>query len=187
VTQKFLNNYYKKFIDLLYYNNPEFTFKQLKKISFKLSFTKNKNKIIIIGNGGSAAIASHFATDICKNTKLVCQCFNESSMITCLANDFGYENWTKKAIEYYGKRGDVLIAISSSGNSKNIINACLEAKKKKFSSIITFSGFQSNNQLKKLGTTNMWVDSKVYNIIENVHQVWLLSIIDLINKNKIKL
>ena len=108
-------------------------------------------------------------------------------MITCLANDFGYENWTKKAIEYYGKRGDVLIAISSSGSSKNIINACLEAKKKKFSSIITFSGFQSNNQLKKLGTINMWVNSKIYNIVENVHQVWLLSIIDFINKNKIKL
>jgi D-sedoheptulose 7-phosphate isomerase len=185
--KNFLNNYYKKLTDLLFYNNSKLVFSQLKKISSKLLATRKKNKIIIIGNGGSAAIASHFAIDICKNTSLVCQCFNESSMITCLANDFGYENWTKKAIEYYGKKGDVLIAISSSGRSKNIINACLEAKKKKFSCIITFSGFGSNNQLKKIGTINMWVDSKVYNIIENIHQVWLLSIIDYINKKNIKI
>ena len=161
----------------MYYNNPEFTFKQLKKISFKLSFTKNKNKIIIIGNGGSAAIASHFATDICKNTKLVCQCFNESSMITCLANDFGYENWTKKAIEYYGKRGDVLIAISSSGSSKNIINAAKISKKLKLN-LITLSGFSKRNQLQNKGLVNFHVDSNNYNVIESVHLIILLQIIE---------
>jgi D-sedoheptulose 7-phosphate isomerase len=183
---KYLNNYYQNLTKLLYLNNSSIIFRDLKKISRKLLLTQKKSKIIIVGNGGSASIASHFSIDICKNTDLVCQCFNESSLITCLSNDFGYENWIKKSIEYYGKSGDVLIAISSSGNSENILNACLEAQKKNFSSIITFSGFDSKNKLKKLGDVNMWVDSSVYNIIENIHQIWLLSIIDYIINDQTK-
>jgi len=189
MANNFFYNYYQNLTKLLYLNNYLDIFKDLKIISNKLILTKSKKKrIFIIGNGGSASIASHFSIDICKNTDLVCQCFNESSFITCLANDFGYENWAKKAIQYYGNKGDVLIAISSSGNSKNILNACFEARKKKFSNIITFSGFSSKNKLKKLGDINMWVNSKVYNIVENIHQIWLLSIIDYIMqkpKNKI--
>jgi D-sedoheptulose 7-phosphate isomerase len=184
----FFKNYFKKINALLYSNKQNHIIQNLINITNKILLTKKKNKILIIGNGGSASIASHFSIDICKNTNLVCQCFNESSLITCLANDFGYKNWVKKAIQYYGNEGDVLIAISSSGNSENILNACFEARKKNFSSIVTFSGFSSRNKLKKLGDINMWVNSKVYNIVENIHQIWLLSIIDYIMqkpKNKI--
>ena len=81
---------------------------------------------------------------------------------------------------------DILILISSSGKSKNIINACKAKKKKKISKIITLTGNNRNNPLSKLGDINLWVDSKIYNHIENTHQTWLLSVCDLIKLNKIK-
>ena len=61
-----------------------------------------------------------------------------------------------------------------------MLNGCKEAKRKKFSNIITFSGIKKNNPLSKLGNINFWVDSKAYNFIENIHQIWLLTIVDLI-------
>ena len=74
----------------------------------------------------------------------------------------------------------MLILISSSGKSKNMINAVKAGKLKKFDSIITLTGHKQNNPLKKLGNINLWVDSKAYNFVENIHQIWLLSIVDLI-------
>tara|TARA_B100000029_G_scaffold313830_1_gene306294 strand:+ start:704 stop:1276 length:573 start_codon:yes stop_codon:yes gene_type:complete len=145
-----------------------------------IAASSNNKKTIIIGNGGSAAIASHFAVDLTKNAKTRCINFNESDLITCFANDYGYERWAEKAIEFYGDEGDVLIGISSSGSSKNILNACQIARKMKFSKIITLSGMNNENKLKMLGDINLWVDSKAYNLIENVHQFWLLAIVDMI-------
>ena len=98
-----------------------------------VSASSNGKKSIIVGNGGSAAIASHFAVDLTKNAKTRCINFNESDLITCFANDYGYENWVKRAIDFYGDEGDVLVAISSSGSSENILNGCREARVKKFS------------------------------------------------------
>lgn len=141
---------------------------------------RNGRKIIIVGNGGSASIASHFSMDLTKNAGIRCVNFNEPDLITCFANDYGYERWVEKAIALYGDEGDVLIAISSSGQSKNILNGCKAARNKKFSKIITFSGFKSDNPLRQLGDINLWVDSKAYNYVENIHQLWLLSVVDLI-------
>ncbi len=84
------------------------------------------------------------------------------------------------AIKYYGNKGDVLILISSSGKSMNMINACKVARSKKISKVITFTGNDINNPLSKLGDINFWINSKAYNFIENTHQVWLLTIVDLI-------
>ena len=136
-------------------------------------------KVLIVGNGGSAAIASHFSVDLTKNAGIRCINFNESSLITCFANDYGYENWVAKAVEYYGDEGDLAIFISSSGNSLNIVNG-IETAKSLGISTITYSGFHSSNQLSSLGDINFWVDSKAYNIVENTHQIWLLCIIDMI-------
>ena len=94
------------------------------------------NKGLIFGNGGSAAIASHFSVDLTKNASVRCLNFNESDLITCFSNDYGFENWIAKAVEFYGDQGDVLIVISSSGQSKNMINATLSARTKKFSKIV---------------------------------------------------
>ena len=142
--------------------------------------SKKGNKSIIVGNGGSAAIASHFAVDLTKNAKTRCVNFNESDLITCFANDYGYEHWVEKAVEFYGDDGDVFIGISSSGSSENILNGCLAARKKKFSKIITLSGMNSENPLRNLGDINLWVNSKAYNHIENIHQFWLLAIVDMV-------
>ena len=134
--------------------------------------SQNGKKTLIFGNGGSSAIASHFSVDLTKNSGIKCVNFNEYDLITCFSNDFGYENWIFKAVEYYGDKGDLLILISSSGMSKNIINGCKIARKKKMK-IVTLSGFQKTNLLNKKGDINIWINSKVYNIVENIHQIIL--------------
>ena len=138
---------------------------------------KKNGKVFIAGNGGSAAIASHVAVDFTKNTPVRAMNFNEADLITCLANDYGYEHWVEKAIELYAQKNDVVILISSSGKSKNIINAAFKAREMGLK-LITFSGFDANNPLRKTGHMNFWVDSKVYNVVEITHHVWLLAMVD---------
>ena len=178
-----MNNFYKENINKIVEGIQQIETNFLKRLENLIIATNlKKKKLIICGNGGSAATASHIAVDLTKNARIKTVNFNEYDLITCFANDFGYENWTKKAIELYGDKGDVLIAISSSGRSKNIINACKVAKKKNFSSIITLTGFNKNNPVKKNGNFNIWVNSDKYNYIENLHQTILLMIVDLMNK-----
>ena len=141
---------------------------------------KNNAKIMIFGNGGSAAIASHVSVDLTKSANIRSVNFNEADLITCFANDYGYERWIEKAIDFYADDKDILILISSSGKSQNMINACKAARNKKISKIITFTGHNKDNPLSKLGDINFWINSKAYNFVENTHQVWLLTIVDLI-------
>ena len=177
---KFLDKYFNDFKKLININSDEIKKKLINLKKIFIITKKNKKKILIFGNGGSAAIASHFSIDLTKNAKIRCTNYNESDLITCFSNDFGYERWVEMAIKYYGNKGDVLIVISSSGKSKNMINACIAARKKKFSKIITLTGHLVNNPVKKLGDINLWVNSKAYNYIENIHQFWLLSLVDLV-------
>ena len=177
---KFLDKYFDDFKELININSNEIKKKLINLKKIFIVTKKNKKKILIFGNGGSAAIASHFSIDLTKNAKIRCTNYNESDLITCFSNDYGYERWVEMAIKYYGNKGDVLIVISSSGKSKNIINGCIAAKKKKFLKIITLTGHSINNPVKKLGDINLWVNSKAYNYIENIHQFWLLSLVDLI-------
>ena len=179
----FLNKYLLEFSELMKPN--DLILGQLVEIKQALIDANSKgNKGLIFGNGGSAAIASHFSVDLTKNASVRCLNFNESDLITCFANDYGFENWVAKAIEFYGDQGDVLIVISSSGKSLNMINATASAKKKKFSKIITFSGFEDDNPLRQSGDINLWVNSKAYNYVENLHQIWLLALVDLVIGDK---
>jgi len=139
-------------------------------------------KVIFCGNGGSAAMASHCAVDLTKNAGIKAINFNEADLITCFANDFGYENWISNALRFYGEENDVVVLISSSGRSQNIINAAEYAKKNSIN-IVTFSGFDDDNPLKSLGDINFWVDSNAYNIVEMTHHIWLLAIVDMIIGN----
>tara|TARA_A100001015_G_scaffold245586_1_gene281590 strand:- start:2395 stop:2955 length:561 start_codon:yes stop_codon:yes gene_type:complete len=174
----FLKNYLNEYKRNL--NLKETEIKKLIKIKNTLLNIKKKNKkILVFGNGGSAAISSHFAVDLTKNAKIRAVNFNEADLITCFSNDYGYENWIKKSIEYYHDKGDVIILISSSGKSKNIINAAKYAKKNKIT-LISFTGINKNNPLRKISNISIFIDSKSYNIVECIHQILILSIVDLI-------
>jgi len=150
----------------------------LEKIAKSLIKANKKNKkVIIFGNGGSAAISSHVSIDLTKNAKIRSINFNEANLLTCFSNDFGYEKVFSKSLEFYADVGDVVIIVSASGKSKNLLEAAKICKKKKIL-LHTFTGFSKSNPLKKMGNVNLWVNSKAYNIIENIHQIWLLSIVD---------
>ena len=144
---------------------------------------QSSKKIIVVGNGGSAAMASHVAVDFTKAAGIRAINFNEADLITCLANDYGYEHWVVKALEAYADQGDLAILISSSGKSQNILNGAEKATDMGVS-VITFSGFLSDNPLRKLGDLNLWVDSSEYNIVEMTHHVWLVAIIDYLIETK---
>lgn len=181
--KNFLENYFDEFKELIKPDEENLT---------KLTLVKEKMievdseglKTLVFGNGGSASMASHFTVDLTKNAKIRAINFNEADLITCFSNDYGFENWISKAVDFYGDEGDILILISSSGKSENMLNAAKTAKENKFSSVITFSGFEKANPLSQLGDINIWIDSKAYNFIENIHQIWLLSLVDLIIGDK---
>ena len=175
---KFLNNYFNNLKNLL--SNDKYL-EDLVRVKEILKKTHSEGKkTMIFGNGGSAAIASHFSVDLTKNAMVRCTNYNESDLLTCFSNDYGYERWVEKAIEFYGDKGDTLILISAGGNSPNMTNGAKQGKKMGFGKIITFTGNDKNNNLQKLGDINFWVDSKAYNHIENIHQILLLSLVDLI-------
>ncbi len=175
----FLKKYIDDFSDLII-TSKEITDDLISVKEALVRASKNGRKSIVVGNGGSASIASHVAVDLTKNAKTQCIDFNEADLITCFANDYGYEHWVEKAVGFYGNEGDILVAISSSGCSDNILKGCQEARRKNFSKIITLSGMSSDNPLRKLGDINLWVDSRAYNHIESIHQFWLLCVVDMI-------
>lgn len=140
-------------------------------------------KVILAGNGGSASIASHVSVDFTKTSGIRAINFNEADLITCFANDYGYERWVEQALKFYADSGDLVILISSSGRSPNIVNAALEARRRDLF-CLTFSGFSADNPLRELGDLNFWCDSGQYNHVEMVHQGWLLSLVDFIKNAK---
>lgn len=134
-------------------------------------------KIIFIGNGGSAAIASHQAIDFWKNAKIKALCFNDSSLITCISNDFGYEQVFSQPLKVFAQEGDIVVAISSSGASKNILNA-VDTAQKLGCYIVTFSGFDLKNTLRSRGELNFYVPSHNYGVVEVAHLSLLHSVLE---------
>jgi D-sedoheptulose 7-phosphate isomerase len=137
----------------------------------------NGGKVLIAGNGASAAIASHVSVDFTKTAGVRAVNFNEADLITCFANDYGYEHWVKEALLAYADPRDLVILISSSGMSPNILRAA-EGARTMGLKLVTFSGFRENNTLRRLGDVNFWIDNSDYNIVETVHQAWLLVLVD---------
>ena len=142
---------------------------------------KKKSRVYIVGNGGSASIASHVSVDLAKVARVPSATFNNSNLITCFANDYGYENWVLEAIKAYTNKNDLIILISSSGTSNNIVNAAKYCKSNKIN-LITFSGFNKDNPLSKLGNINFHIDSNKYNYIEMSHHIILLALVDIFAK-----
>lgn len=155
-------------------------------IDMVIAQAKAGKKLLFIGNGGSASIASHLATDFLKNANIPAMAFNDSSLLTCISNDLGYEHVFEKPIEMFAKSGDILIAISSSGQSENILLGTKRAKEKG-AKLITFSGFDKDNPLRQLGEINFYVPASEYGHVEVVHLSLCHSLVDIVIKNKSRL
>ena len=142
---------------------------------------KSHKRIFFIGNGGSNAICSHMMEDFAKVLKYEAFSFTDPALITCFANDYGYEHAMTEWLKVYFKPTDILVAISSSGNSANINNAVDHVNSIK-GDIITLSGFKKDNPLSQKGKINFYLDSNSYGIVECYHQTIIHSILDIIHE-----
>jgi D-sedoheptulose 7-phosphate isomerase len=135
-----------------------------------LEAKRQGRKVLAIGNGGSAAVASHLQTDLCHGLGIRGLVFNEPPLLTALANDNGYENAFQRLVDLWADPGDVLVAISSSGRSPNILNACVAARARG-ARLITYSGFGAANPLRGQGDLNFYVANADYGPVESAHAV----------------
>ncbi len=176
-----LRTYFKDFHDVLDHCLADVAHqKALQESIDLLKGTKGPHKkIILVGNGGSSAIAEHMAVDLTKNAGLRAMAVSGTPTLTTFANDFGYEKMYQKYIEAFADSGDVLIAISSGGTSKNILNAAAAARARGMK-VVTFSGFDAGNPLRKAGDINIWVNSRAFGHVELVHNLLIHYINDAI-------
>ncbi len=140
---------------------------------------ERKSQLFFIGNGGSSAIASHMTADFMKNGGMNTYSLYDNAVTTCMGNDYGYEYIFSRPIEFLVREGDLLVAISSSGNSQNIINA-IDTACVRGASIITFTGFEPDNKVKQMGEINVYVPCRKYGIVESIHNLILQHIVDVI-------
>jgi D-sedoheptulose 7-phosphate isomerase len=160
-----------------------------KAISLITACARRGGKMIFIGNGASASISSHMAADFWKNGKMRAISFNDAALLTCVSNDFGYSQVFEKPIEMFANPGDVIVAISSSGKSENIIRG-VDMALSKGCDVITLSGFKKDNPLRALGGINFYVPYSSYGPVEVLHHsichCMLDTIVSRANKGKTK-
>lgn len=130
--------------------------------------TRAGNKLLFVGNGASAAISSHMATDFWKTGGMRALAFNDPAGLTCIGNDFGYPHLFEKPVEVFADPGDILVAISSSGRSENILRAVGAARARQCL-VLTLSGFEPDNPLRSLGDGNFHVPVPSYGLVEVLH------------------
>ena len=145
---------------------------------------ESNNTIYIVGNGGSSSIASHVAIDFLKSAGIKSTTFHNPNLITCFTNDYGQDYWVKEAIKAYCSKNDLIIIISSSGKSSNLVNAAKYCNENNFP-LITLTGFDKNNEISKFGKINFYVNSNKYNYVEMIHHIVLVSIVDIFLKKNI--
>ncbi|MCB1072333.1 MAG: SIS domain-containing protein [Chlamydiales bacterium] len=150
--------------------------------SFLLQTKENDGTVFVVGNGGSAGIASHFSIDLLNALKIPSQTLYDSNVMTCISNDYGYDQVFSRPLDLLLKRNDLLVCVSSSGNSQNILNAAAIAKSKDIP-IITLSGFEPHNPLRNLGDLNLYLPIIDYGLVEMGHFFLLHTIIDSWNFN----
>jgi D-sedoheptulose 7-phosphate isomerase len=150
-----------------------------KQILDGVEITRKSKRIFFIGNGGSNAICSHMMEDFAKMGRFPTFAFSDAAMITCYANDYGYEHAMEEWLKIHFTSEDLLIAISSSGESKNILNAVSHANSIN-RNVITLSGFKAGNTLSKTGLLNFYLPVSNYGIVECFHQVILHLVLDIL-------
>ena len=188
---EYAKDYYKHLADLM--DSIKFISKERNNIDFYdgiemvsnliLSQTDSGRKLMFIGNGASAAMSSHMSTDFWKTCGIRAIAFNDSSLLTCLGNDYGYEYIFEKSVEMFADNGDVLVAISSSGKSENILRGVNSAISKECS-VITLSGFKDDNPLYSAGDFNFYVPAQEYGPVEVIHHSICHCILDVVNNHK---
>lgn len=150
----------------------------LEKISEFVRIIESGKKIYIYGNGGSAGIASHIAIDLTKAISKPSLTFTDPSLVTCFSNDFGFEQYVVECIRNFVSQDDVVILISSSGASANVVNSakyCFENK----IPYLSLSGFNQDNPLRKLRSDGHFhVNSQNYNVVETMHFLFLIAVIE---------
>ena len=137
------------------------------------------NTLRFVGNGGSASIASHMAVDFAKRGGIRASALNDPAMLTCLGNDLGFDQVFARQLALHGRTGDVLVSISSSGQSPNILSAC-QVSQDAGAKVFTFSGFSPDNPLWQLGNINFYVASPEYGFVELTHMALLSAMIDIL-------
>jgi len=141
------------------------------------SLVCSHEKIIILGNGGSNSIASHISQDYTKALGKKAITFTDPSRLTCYINDYGMESAYRVFIEEFATKETLVILISSSGNSMNIVNAAMHCNENDIKTA-TLSGFDKENKLNKITSElNYWVNSTDYGVVECAHLIFLHSII----------
>ena len=153
-----------------------------KSVSLLKEMKNSRSRIFFIGNGGSNSICSHMMQDYAKIGGYRTFSFSDPSLITCFANDFGYENAIREWLKINFDAGDLLFALSCSGESKNILNA-VDYANSSGGKVITLSAFEKNNSLSGKGRINFHVPEKNFGIAECFHQVILHIILDSLNEN----
>ncbi len=126
------------------------------------------SKALLVGNGGSAAIAAHLHNDLCKAVGVRAMVCTEPPLLTAFSNDDGYRTAFEQTLELWADAGDLLVAISSSGSSENILRAVRVALERRCT-VLTMSGFREDNTLRRLGHLNFWVPSEEYGYVETTH------------------
>ena len=174
--KKFLDDYYSRYQKILFDSRDDESILKLRNVIYETYL--NKGKLIFVGNGASASLASHAATDFTKQAKIPSIAFNDHNLITALANDYGYHKWAAKAIEFYSEPNDMVIFISVSGESSNLVEGINFANKISLSTA-SLTGSSQTNSLKQKSKYSLWVNSKAYNIVESIHTIWITLIIDL--------
>ena len=147
-------------------------------LEIALEATGRGGKLMFVGNGGSAGIASHMAIDFSKNGGMPAMCFNDGAALTCLGNDFGYEEVFAGQLRAHARKGDVLFAISSSGSSENILRAVAVARDRGCA-VITMTGFKPGNPLRALGDVNFHIGLSDYGLVEVAHTAMIHAVVDL--------
>jgi len=170
-----IEEYLKSYDNLI--SQPELI-NQLFTLGEKLkSLKKNGGRLLLMGNGASASIASHAALDFTKQARLEALCFHDSSLITAYANDYSYEEAFKEILISFSRDTDYVFFISVSGESENLVRAAQHAKKMGLYTV-SFTGRNPSNRLKTITEQTFWVDSHAYNIVENCHCIWITTLID---------
>jgi len=178
--KNFLNDYWERYKKLFNESRNDESI-----ISMKESIKNTKlanGRLLFFGNGASASLCSHAATDFTKQAKITSIAFNDHNLITALSNDFGYDQWVSKAIQLYSNNNDMIFFISVSGESKNLLNG-IDIANSNNQKTASLTGSKKNNSLRTKSNYSLWVDSKAYNIVESFHTIWITLLIDMIVGN----